>query len=163
VSGKPDHLLFLAKAFYVTMLYSMSTCLSFSDILATGAPRIESLRRVSEQYPDSNAPGACEKFSKEVRLLESCLTETYGMAILFSKKSDHPSEVVHVWELMTGFCTEILHALSGLRKQYPYCGAPELHDLALDYKLACDRRHQNILEEITCQTQMPKGLFPETI
>jgi hypothetical protein len=142
----------------------MSTCLNFDDIVALGEPQIAHLQTVGDSFPDSEAPGACIAFSKQVRIVESFLTQTYAVAASIARRSEDLTEVSTVWDRMGKFCTVALHVLTGLKNKYPYCGTPELHDLALDYKLACSKRYHNSLEEIECQkNQLPKGLFPEMI
>jgi hypothetical protein len=142
----------------------MATYLSFEDIVALAKPQVTHLQEVGDSFPHSEAPGACEAFTKQVRLLESFLTQTYAVAASITRKSDDVIEVSQVLGHMSLFCTSVLHALSGLKDKYPYCGTPQLHDLALDYKLACEKRYHNALEELECQKiTLPKGLFPEQI
>jgi len=142
----------------------MSTCLNFDDIVALGEPQVALLQKVGDSFPDSEHPGACIAFTRQVRILESFLTQTYAVAASIARKSDDLSEVSKIWDRMGMFCTVALHVLTGLKSKYPYCGTPELHALALDYKLACSKRYRNTLEEIECQkNQLPKGLFPEMI
>ena len=62
---------------------------------------------------------------------------------------------------MSRFCQPAIQALADLRNKYPKCGAPELYDLVLDFKLAADKRHKGTLEELECQkTEFPEGIFP---
>ena len=142
----------------------MSTCLSFEDIVALGDPQISHLEEIGQTFLDANTRGACEAFSKQVRLLESCLVQTYAVAASIARKSDDLLEVSQIWDRMRQFCTKVLQVLTGLKDKYPDCGTPELYDLALDYSLACTKRHHNTLDELACQTTpLPKGLFPEQI
>lgn len=123
-----------------------------------------SLQEIGRSFPDADAPGACEAFSKQVRTLESFLIQTYAVAASIAGKSDDLTEISGVWNRMSQFCTLALHALSELKGKYPYCGTPHVHDLALDYKIACEKRYHNTLEELECQRiTPPAGLFPEKI
>ncbi len=75
---------------------------------------------------------------------------------------DGEPTVSKIWRQMSGLCSHTLQALTGLKEKYPYCGRPALYDLALDYKLASDKRYREVMEEMACQKmEFPKGLFPE--
>ena len=139
----------------------MATCLNFEDILEIGRPQLEQLQQVGDSFPTADAPGACEAFAKQVRLLEGVLTQTYAIGVSIARRADDLHEVAHVWERMGLFCTAAVQRLTQLKQKYPYCGTPQLFDLSLDYKLACEKRLRSALEEIECQKQeIPKGLFP---
>jgi hypothetical protein len=70
--------------------------------------------------------------------------------------------VAQIWKAIEGFCDFTITTLKDLKDKYPGCGTPELYDLALDYKLACQKRHRGAIEEATCQkVAMPDRLFPE--
>ncbi len=142
----------------------MKTCLNFDDLLQINRPQIDEMQRVGESFPDPNSPSACEAFTQQVRLVEGLLRQTYRVAVALTKKTEDLREIAEIWSHMSDFCNSTLQALVSLKHPYPYCGTPQLYDLALDYKLACDKRHRGVLEEITCQsTEFPKGLFPEKI
>ena len=142
----------------------MSTCLSLRDLVEINQPQIADLQRVGNAFFDSEAPGACEAFSKQVRLVEGVLTQTYGVATVIARKTADLNEVAEIWGLMSVFCNSVMHVLSALRHKYPDCGTPELYDLSLDYKLASHKRYRGVLQEIACQTaEFPKGLLPEPI
>ena len=139
----------------------MATCLKFEDLIQIGEPTLSQLETVGNAYSDYNAPGACEAFAKQVRLLEGTITQNYRVAVSIAKRTADLEEVASVWKQMGDFCSQILRILSGLKVKYPYCGTPELYDLTLDYKLASDKRYRDALEEIECQKQnLPMGLFP---
>lgn len=139
----------------------MSVCLSFEEILERGKPQIATLSEVGESFPDVNYPGACEAFSKQVRLLEGFITSLYTITSSFAKKSNDLGEIAAMWKEMAAFCAQAIIALSHLKDKYPNCGTSELYDLALDYKIACDKRYEGVLEEIECQKMsLPKNLFP---
>jgi len=140
----------------------MKACLDFNDILAIGRPEIEQMQRIGDSYASPDVPGACEAFTRQVRIVEGIVVHTYGVAATLAKKGDELGEVAEVWSRMSFFCQSALHVLIRLKDKYPYCGTPALYDLVLDYKLACDKRFKNASEELACQkTQFPKGLLPE--
>jgi hypothetical protein len=139
----------------------MSTCLNFEEILEVGQPQLASLTEVSNSFPDVNQPGACQAFTRQVRLLESFIVQTYAIASSIAKKADDLDEVAKIWKEMSDFCTSAISTLSLLKGKFPYCGTSELYDLSLDYKLACDKRYRGVLQEIECRTtNLPTGLFP---
>lgn len=103
-------------------------------------------------------------FTRQVKQVEGVLRNTYGIAASLAKKAETLEEVAEIWGQMSELCDQALQALRTLKDKYADCGTPELYDLALDYKLACDERHRNVLEEIACaRREFPKGLFPGTI
>ena len=139
-----------------------ASCLSFDDLLEINAPQIAEFERLAERFPDANVPTACQNFSRQVRLVEGALVQTYGIAAKFTRDSGDPSEVAEIWKNMAAFCNLVLQSLVTLRERFSYCGAPELYDLALDYKLACDKRHRGALQELSClTTEFPTNLLPE--
>ena len=140
----------------------MKACLSFSEILEVSQPPISEMERIGNHYPAADAPGACEAFTRQVRLVEGVVVHTYGMAAAMAKRAGDLDEVAEIWRKMSGFCQPALAILANLKDKYPYCGTPELYDAVLDYKLAADKRYKGVQEEIACQkTEPPKGLFPE--
>ena len=142
----------------------MKTCVSFDDLLQINRPQIDEMQRIGDSFSDPNVPGACEAFTRQVKIVESILIQTYGLGTALAKRAEELREVAEIWNGMSSFCNVAFQALSSLKDKFPYCGTPQLYDLALDYKLACDKRHRGVLEEIACQsTEFPKGLFPGKI
>jgi hypothetical protein len=140
----------------------MNTCLSFSDILDVSQPQINEMQRIGNFYPDGSTPEASAAFTRQVRLVEGIVVQTYGVAAALAKKADDLNEVADVWRRMSRFCHSALQILADLKHKYACCGTTELYDLVLDYKLAADKRYTGTLEEATCQkTDFPKGLFPK--
>ena len=139
----------------------MATCLNFEDILDIGRPQLAQLQQVGDSFPTADAPGACEAFAKQVRVLEGVLTQTYAVGVSIARRADDLGEVAQIWEQMGLFCTAAIQCLAQLKEKYPICGTPQLFDLSLDYKLACEKRFRSAQEEIECQKQaIPTGLFP---
>ncbi len=142
----------------------MATCLTFKDLVEIGRPQVDQLIRAGDVFSSADAPGACEAFARQVRVVEGAITQTYAMAVSVTRKSEKIDEITEIWRQMGDFCTIALSALSQLKTKNPYCGASELHNLVLDYKLACERRRNDALEELECRkTELPKGVFPEMI
>jgi hypothetical protein len=54
----------------------MKATLSIDDILEIGQPQIEEMRRISENYPSGDAPGAGEAFGRQVRIVEGIVSQT---------------------------------------------------------------------------------------
>ena len=140
----------------------MKACLNFSDILGVGRPQVEELQKIGDAYEGPEVPGACEAFTRQVRIVEGILVQTYGIAVAMAKKAEDLDEVAEIWAAMSRFCLSALSSLATLKGKYPYCGTPALYDMALDYKLACDKRYRGAMEELACQKmEFPKGLLPE--
>jgi hypothetical protein len=94
--------------------------------------------------------------------VQGILVETYGVASKLTRETEDLTEIAGIWKNLAFFCNSVLQALASLRARFPSSGTPELYDLALDYKLACDKRHRGVLQELSCQTiEFPKGIFPE--
>jgi hypothetical protein len=141
----------------------MSTCLNFEDIIEIGKPQLALLETVGDSYPSGDDIAACTAFTKQVRTLEAFLTQTYSVAAVIAKRAPELKEIADIWQDMGGFCDEAMRALLRLKDKYPHCGTPELYDLALDYRIACENRYRGVLEEMQCQkTALPAGLFPAT-
>jgi hypothetical protein len=140
----------------------MAASLTFNDLVGIGLPQIEELRRVGESFASAQEPGACDAFQKQVRLVEGSVRQTYAAAATLARRAESLEEAAEIWGAMSRFCQPAIQALSDLKNKYPRCGAPELYDLVLDFKLAADKRHKGTLEEIEClKTEFPEGIFPE--
>jgi len=139
----------------------MNTCLSFTEIIAINHAPVAEMERLGARYPDQRAPGAGEVFRRQVRLVESVLVQTYGLGASVARKAESLEEAAVVWRDTSALCNGVLAVLTELRHRYPDCGAPQLYDLALDYKLAADKRSKEVQEEIECQKHpLPPGLLP---
>jgi hypothetical protein len=120
------------------------------------------MQRIGDAYASSDVPGACLAFTRQVRIVEGIVVQTYGVAAALARKADELSEVAEIWSRMSFFCRSAMVVLASLKNKYPYCGTPELYDMVLDYKLACEKRYRGAMEEAACQkTEFPKGLLPE--
>lgn len=139
----------------------MSTCLSFDQIFEAGPAGVEKLKEIGNSFADADEPGACKAFTRQVHSLESFVKETYRIAIIVARKSEDAEEVIQIFSSISSFCSDAMGVLTSLRSKYPYCGTPELYDMVLDYKLACDQRRNNLLAELECPNQLTQ-LFPPT-
>jgi hypothetical protein len=139
----------------------MKTCVTFADLVEIHRPQIEEMQRVGHAFSDPAAPNAGDAFSHQVKLVEGALRQTYREAAALARRTSDLEEVKELWSQMSAFCGAAIRALTSLKGKFPTCGTPQLYDLALDFKLAADKRHRDVLEEISCQNQeLPKGLFP---
>jgi inhibitor of KinA sporulation pathway (predicted exonuclease) len=142
----------------------MKTCINFDELIQIHQPQIEEMQRVGNSFADPRTQEACKAFTEQVRLVEGAIRQTYREAVALARRAADAAELAEIWQRMGGFCRAALQALAALKDRYPDCGAPELYDLALDYKNACDERHAEVMEEIACQGRsFPPGLFPERI
>jgi hypothetical protein len=136
-------------------------CIEFSDIIESNRHQVDVLTELAHKHPDPDVPGACEAFSRQVRIVESVVESTYIIAINATRKTESLDEIAQVWQTMGSLCDKALGVVSGLKDRYSYCGTPELYDRLLDYKLACTRRYEQVNEEILCLTMpIPERLFP---
>jgi hypothetical protein len=140
----------------------MKACLNFNDILEVGQPQVQEMQRIGDGYPNADVPGASAAFTRQVRIVEGIIVQTYGVAAALAKKAESLDEVAEIWSRMSLFCRSAMTILSNLKHKYPNCGTPQLYDMVLDYKLACDKRYKGVMEELACQNMdFPKGLLPE--
>jgi hypothetical protein len=140
----------------------MRACLSFNDILEVGRAQIQAMQSIGDAYSSAEAPGACVAFTRQVRIVEGIVVQTYGVAASLARKAEDLTEIGEIWTGMSLFCRSALTILSSLKHKYPFCGTNELYDMVLDYKLACEKRYKGAMEELSCQsTSLPKGLLPE--
>ncbi len=139
----------------------MSTaCLNFDDLIEINKPQVAEFQRLAELDPGSDDSKASAPFSRQVRIVEGMLVQTYGIASKLTRESDDLTEIAGIWKNLAVFCNSVLQSLASLRERFPSSGTPELYDLALDYKLACDKRHRGVLQELSCQTsEFPRGIL----
>jgi hypothetical protein len=84
------------------------------------------------------------------------------MAALTARRSETLEQEAEVWKEMSALGDSLIVTLKSLKEKFPGCGTRELYDVALDYKLASEKRHSLTVEAIKCETiRMPEGLFPE--
>ena len=96
----------------------MKACLNFSDILGVGQPQVDEMQRIGDAYASPDIPGACEAFTRQVRIVEGILVQTYGIAAALARKADDLSEVAEIWDAMGLFCRSALASLANLKHKY---------------------------------------------
>jgi hypothetical protein len=107
-------------------------------------------------------PRSREAFGHQVRKVQAALIHTYGLVAYVAVYQKSPNDAAKLWHFMGEFCGLAINALRDLKERFPYCGAPELYDLALDYKLAADERYQQNVRDAECLTlKIPPNLFPK--
>src|SRR6266566_4996365 len=79
----------------------MRACLDFNYSLAVGQPQIEEMRPVGKSYASAEVPGACEAFTRKVRIVEGVVIHTNGVAAALTKKAGDLNEVVESWSRMS--------------------------------------------------------------
>jgi len=142
----------------------MKACVGFDEIVESGKSQVMEFAKIKRGIAEraSSQEQATDAFAKQVNMVESMLRQTYAVAARVTRRTEELSEVAEVWSLMSNLCDLTVNTLRELKERYPFCGAPQLYDLALDYKLACDKRHKGALEEMECQKiNLPPGLLPE--
>ena len=139
----------------------MTGCLTIDDLARLNHEPIEEMCRTAEAL-DPSDPNSCFIFTRLVTLAEAALKQTYKAAALMAKRTDTPAQERAVWQRMREFADVVIGALQHLKDLYPKCGTPELYNLALDYRLAADKRLSLTNESIQCQSlPIPDGLFPQ--
>jgi hypothetical protein len=138
----------------------MTGCLTIDDVARLNREPIEDLRRTAAGLNPGDVD-SCRLFANEVARVETVLKQTYKAAALMARRADTPEQEAEVWRRMQEFAGAVIDALKQLTEVYPNCGTPELYNLALDYRLAADKRLTNTNEAIQCQSlPKPEGLFP---
>ena len=138
----------------------MTGCLTIDDVARLSREPIEDLRRTAADLDPSDA-GSCRIFANEVARVETVLKQAYKAAALMARRTDTPEQEAEVWQRMQELAGVVIDTLKQLTEVFPNCGTSELYNLALDYRLAADKRLANISESIQCHgLPMPDGLFP---
>lgn len=139
----------------------MSTCLPFDALVAVSAIQLDTFAAIGNQIDAQNTQ-SCFVFARLVEGLETVLRQTYQAAARSARDAGNPADAAVIWEQMGGFVDGILKKLSSLKEVYHDCGTHALYDLALEYKFASQRRHNDSQEEAACQNEnrIPAGLFP---
>jgi hypothetical protein len=104
--------------------------------------------------------GSCEIFSRHVDNVESAIRHTYQVVAYIAVREQNPENAAKMWMQMSAFCDEALRVLKMLKDDFSHCGTPAVYDLALDYKLAADKRYIQNTEDSEWQ-KIPNQLFPK--
>lgn len=103
---------------------------------------------------------SCDRFGERVRHVEAAIIHTWQLTAFASLRESDPA-AAKLWEAMRLLCDNALAVLNTFKATYSGCGTPQPYDLALDYKIAANKRHYQSLEDAECaQTPPPNGLFP---
>jgi len=112
---------------------------------------------------DPKAEGSCVTFAIHVRNVQAAVIHTYQITAFESLRQADPEIAAKLWKSMMEFCESALTALRQIKEQYPFCGAPSLYDLALDYRGEAEKRYYQNLQDSEClKITPPSGLFPKT-
>jgi len=77
-----------------------------------------------------------------------------------ARRSANCEDAGETWKTMSEYANHVMVILGLLKDRYPGAGTVELYDLALDYKVAAEKRYQSNLEATLCQkTPLPEGLL----
>ncbi len=114
------------------------------------------------QSLDPGRSDASSTFAQHVLSAQSAIMHTWQIVAFASVREKDPAAAAMLWKDMGEYCDLALKSLNRLKDIFPGCGTPELYDLALDYKLAAERRHLDNLHDSECQhLTIPPGLFPK--
>jgi hypothetical protein len=114
------------------------------------------------QHLDPAVEGSCKEFGHKVRNVQAAIIHTYQVVAHLAIQQADAAGAAVLWREMNELCDAALVALRDLKGKYPYCGTPELYDLALDYKITADKNYRQNLEDAECATLTPpNGLFPK--
>ncbi len=138
----------------------MNAALGLDDLTRLNQAPLDAMARLGTSLVPGDRTGR-EAFSRQVAAVQALLKQTYQAAGLLVKRSADCEESARIWKSMGDYANHVLVLLSVLKDRSPECGTAQLHDLALDYKAAADKRYQADLEATLCQkTPLPEGLLP---
>ena len=134
-----------------------------SDVLnSVNRCQIAEMEKLGREL-DPQQSGAGDRFAERVRHVAAAIIHTWQLTAFASLRESDPAAAAKLWKAMSQLCDNALAVLKQVKDMYPGCGAPQLYDLTLDYKIAADKRHYQSLEDAECaQTPPPNGLFPPT-
>ena len=119
------------------------------------------MKKVGEKMtPTNQSQAQCVAFNLCVRNVQAAVIHTYQLTAFASLQEPDPGKAAVLWKEMSKFCESALVVLRSLKDSYPYCGAPELYDLALDYRSEAERRYADNQQDSECANP-PAGLFPK--
>jgi hypothetical protein len=104
-------------------------------------------------------PANCVDFYRRVRNAEAAVIHTYQLTAHASLREEDPLKASVLWKEMVKFCESVLVILRDLKVKYPECGASEVYNVTLDYRVQAQKRYFQNLQDSECQT-MPEGIFP---
>jgi hypothetical protein len=116
--------------------------------------QISDLKRI--QFDRSN----CMEFYRRVRNVEAAVIHTYQLTAHAALREDDAGKASCFWKDMVTFCDSVLVLLKELKEKYPDCGASEVYNVTLDYRVQAQNHYIENLQDSECQT-IPEGLFPQ--
>lgn len=139
----------------------MSIGLPFDTLVAVSEVQLETLAAIGNPRAVEHAAPPFI-LSKLVGALQETLRRTYAAAATAAREADGPAEAADVWKRMGTFTDAVLELLVLLKDNLSDGSSSALYDLALDYKLACQRRYTDCEGEVSClnENRIPAGLFP---
>jgi hypothetical protein len=141
----------------------MHAVLDLDDLTRLNQGPLEQMAEFGSKLDPANNT-AQAAFHSHVVAVQAVLKQTYKAAALLAKRSADCEEAASVWKKMRDYADYVIITLSILKDRFPQSGTAELHDLALDYRTAAEKRYQSNLEATLCQkTPLPEGLLPPLI
>lgn len=138
----------------------MNAALELHDLTRLNQAPLDAMARLGASLEPRDRTSQ-EAFSRQVAGVHALLKQTYQAAALLAGRCGDCEASSRVWKSMGDYAERVLVLLSALKDRNPQCGTAELHDLALDYRAAADKRYQADLEATLCQkTPLPEGLLP---
>ena len=137
----------------------MNAALNLDDLARLNEAPINHMVELGSKLEPGNETSSVA-FARHVAAVEAVLKQTYQAAALLAKRAADCDEASRIWKTMSDYANRILITLSFLKDRSSETGATELHDLALDYKAAAEKRYQANLEATLCQKiPLPEGLL----
>ncbi|PWU21970.1 MAG: hypothetical protein C5B50_00415 [Verrucomicrobia bacterium] len=138
----------------------MNAALDLKDLARLNQAPLDQMAQLGATLSPSDTAGQVV-FARQIAAVEAVLKQTYQAAALLAKRAADCAEAAQIWKTMSEYANHVMTGLNVLKDRYPQAGATELHDLALDYKSAAEKRCQANLEATLCQkTPLPEGLLP---
>jgi hypothetical protein len=124
------------------------------DVLNTvNQCQVDQLKRAGQELDPQKD---CAVFTRIVLNVQAAVIHTYQMTAVASMREADPKAAAALWKKMSDFCDSALTVIRKVKARYPYCGTPELYDLALDYRREAQKRYVQNLQDSECQTPPPE-------
>lgn len=137
----------------------MNASLELGELIRLGEGSFDDLAEAGHRLDPRDAT-ARATVAHQVIAVETVLRQTWQMIALLARRTPSCEQTAQLWKIMRDFTDAALATLSQLQQRFPEAGTAQLHDLALDYRAAAEKRYQQNLEAALCQTNpLPEGLF----
>jgi hypothetical protein len=134
-----------------------SQCISIGDFAEMTNEQLEQVKQAATD------PSDCTGFYYKVKSLEALVTACYMCAARLARRTSNLKDVCELWNGVSEVCDTVLGQIKALKNSRPDCGAGQLYDLVLEYKIAAMKRHKQTLEDLQWEaTPAPAGLFPQS-